>query len=120
MWNDIIKKVMKKIEINDEVYEKLEKAYADFKKSQDKIPPAVYKKYGDSLDSFVQQILSDYIDNLQKSVEFTKSFGDMFKGLDMSKLKEELSSLSSLFSGEMEKKEDKEEEKTSDPSKTKN
>ena len=110
---------MKKIEINDEVYEKLEKAYTDFRKSQDKIPPAIYKKYGDNFDSFVQQILSDYIDNLQKSVEFTKSFGDMFKGLDMSKLKEELSSLSSLFSSEKEK-EDKEEEKTSDPSKTKN
>ena len=72
-----------------------------------------------SFDIFVQQILSDYIDNLQKSVEFSKSFGDMFKGLDMSKLKEELSSLSSLFSSEKEK-EDKEEEKTSDPSKTKN
>ncbi len=111
---------MKKIEINDEVYEKLEKAYADFRKNQDKIPPAIYKKYGDSFDSFVQQILSDYIDNLQKSVEFSKSFGDMFKGLDMSKLKEELSSLSSLFSSEKEKEEDKEEEKSSDPSKTKN
>lgn len=110
---------MKKIEINDEVYEKLEKAYTDFRKNQDKIPPAIYKKYGESFDSFVQQLLSDYIDNLQKSAEFSKSFGDMFKGLDMSKLKEELSSLSSLFSSEKEK-EDKEEEKTSDPSKTKN
>ena len=110
---------MKKIEIKDEIYKKLEEAYVDFRKSQDKIPPAIYRQYGETFDNFCEKILSDFVENMKKSAEFSKSFGDLFKGLNMSKLKEELSTFSSLFSGE--KKEDKDkEEKSNDPEKTKN
>lgn len=56
---------------------------------------------------------------MKKSAEFSKSFGDLFKGFDISKLKEELSAFSSLFSGEKQEKKDKDEE-NSDPKNTKN
>ena len=112
---------MKKIEINDELYKKLEETYANFRKNQDKIPPIIYKKYGDSFDTFVEKILFDFVENMKKSAEFTKSFGDLFSGLDLSKLKEELSSFSSLFSGLKPKEENKDrDEKSNDPEKTKN
>ncbi len=110
---------MKKIQINDEIYKKLEETYVDFKKNQDKIPPAIYRQYGDSFDSFCEKILSDFVENMKKSAEFSKSFGDLFKGFDISKLKEELSAFSSLFSGEKQEKKDKDEE-NSDPKNTKN
>ena len=111
---------MKKIEISDKLYEKLEENYADLKKNKDKIPPVVYEKYGNSFDSFVEHVLDDFIESTKRTQRFQKTFNDMMKDFDVSKLQDELSSLSSLFGLDKEKQKEKEENKSSDPEKTKN
>lgn len=111
---------MKKIEISDELYSKIEEAYAEVKRNKDKIPPVVYAKYGNSFDSFVEHILNDFIESAKRTQRFQKTFNDMMKDFDISKLQNELSSLSSLFGLDKEKQKDKEENKSSDPEKTKN
>lgn len=112
--------IMKKIEISDELYSKIEEAYAEVKRNKDKIPPVVYAKYGNSFDSFVEHILNDFIESAKRTQRFQKTFNDMMKDFDVSKLQDELSSLSSLFGLDKEKQKDKEENKSSDPEKTKN
>ena len=108
------------IEISDELYSKIEEAYAEVKRNKDKIPPVVYAKYGNSFDSFVEHILNDFIESAKRTQRFQKTFNDMIKDFDVSKLQDELSSLSSLFGLDKEKQKDKEENKSSDPEKTKN
>ena len=112
--------IMKKIEISDELYSKIEEVYAEIKRNKDKIPPVVYAKYGNSFDSFVEHILNDFIESAKRTQRFQKTFNDMMKDFDVSKLQDELSSLSSLFGLDKEKQKDKEENKSSDPEKTKN
>ena len=90
---------MKKIEISDELYSKIEEAYAEVKRNKDKIPPVVYAKYGNSFDSFVEHILNDFIESAKRTQRFQKTFNDMMKDFDVSKLQDELSSLSSSGSG---------------------
>jgi len=112
---------MKKIEINDELYAKLEEAYADLKKNKDKIPPVVYEKYGNTFDSFVEHVLNDFIESAKRSQRFQKTFNDMMKDFDISKLQNELSSLSSLFGMNKEKpKKEDDNKELSDPNKAKN